>query len=612
MFAPPALFPLDVSSRSSHVPPPVLGVSTPVSPPRSPWGGWTAASSFVCSSRRPSSWPAEAKASPSLVAVPRPLRASPSSPRPALSLSRASFSSEPPAADPPRRRSPRAASHSRSLFAESLAACDTSDQVLQLLRVSASSPVAPSAQGRSAVSPSAVMLLPEDCLAFLNALIRVQHVKRSGPDFLFFCDALENALARVNAANAREQTHAQETRERQQLERCLQACLRGRDSKTPSGVASREARSDARSLRWTEQRRKHETERGKFVRAVLQKLAELKAPLAFQRMTPFLEPHLPYLSAFDVAECLWAFATLQPPDWRDKNGQLVRRLVERLLEPREEAAWRGDPPTGRNEKGGDSEARSKGKASTAVATRDTADEARESESCGEASSPHYGSMNLALHRDREARLVVTDGETRSDKKQTERKGTQSSVSAGHDRMSADPKRRLETQVETETKEQLLWVQADTRQESLRNEERHAPQGAAGNDGAEGNLLLDNLSNLMVYRVTFGLAKLDFRCRLTQQVFQALAAKKQRVLVYEPWCVALFHGTPLHVRRAAFDSDLFDSPPAGPEAWNTHKSMCEMYCLLVNNCVYMHTFMHMYTAGESCSLLDTERHLTESA
>ncbi|KFG63132.1 hypothetical protein TGRUB_213600 [Toxoplasma gondii RUB] len=519
---------LDVAPRASCLRR-LLAVSELVKPP---WSS-PAASATLPLLVLPSRWL-------SCSILPPPLPPSPCclllSRRPRLCPLSASFSSA--SDESSSRRLPRAVSRSRSLFADTLAACDTSDQVLQLLRASASPPAPNASPGRScspAVCPSTVMLLPEDCLAFLNALLRVQHVKRSGPDFIFFCDALENALSRLNATAEREQTEDREARERQHLERCLYASLQGCETKRRSREATSEARSKTSSLAFKDERRRGKTgaERGKFVRAVLLKLADLKAPLAFQRMTPYLEPHLPCLSAFDVAECLWAFATLQPPDWREKNGHLVRRLVERLLEPRGEAAARvGD------ENGGDLELRRKAKRPTA--SWSTTDAGGVSDARNASSGPSDRTPDLALYADSpKAGLALLHRGTQSliqSGKQTKRGETEPSSSTGRDGglLSADLLRQvpLEAPAEKKKGEQLLWVQADTRNGILGKGRQGVQSEAKSDDGVEGPLLLDSLSNLMVYRVTFGLAKLDFRCRLSQQVFQALAPKIRSALTSE--------------------------------------------------------------------------------
>ncbi|KEP65249.1 UNVERIFIED_CONTAM: hypothetical protein HHA_213600 [Hammondia hammondi] len=518
----------DVPSRASCLPP-LPAVSELVNPPLSSRADSATFPLLVL----PSRWL-------SYSFLPPPLPPSPCclllSRRPRLRPPSVSFSSA--SGESSLRRLPRAVSRSRSLFADSLAACDTSDQVLQLLRTSASPPAPDASPGRSsspAVCPSAVMLLPEDCLAFLNALLRVQHVKRSGPDFVFFCDALENALSRLNVAAEREQTEDREARERQHLERCLHASLQGRETKRSSREVVWEARSKASSLALKDERRRGKTgaERGKFVRAVLLKLADLKAPLAFQRMTPYLEPHLPCLSAFDVAECLWAFATLQPPDWREKNGHLVRRLVERLLEPHDEAAARvGD------ENGGDLQLRRKAKGPTA--SWSTTDAGGVSDARNASSGSSDGTADLALYADLRAGLAAPHRGTRSpmqSDKQTEQGETGPSSSTGRDGglLSADLLRKVPLEAPAEKKEkreQLLWVQADTRNGVLGKGRQGVQSEARNDDGVDGPLLLDSLSNLMVYRVTFGLAKLDFRCRLSQQVFQALAPKIRSALTSE--------------------------------------------------------------------------------
>ncbi|PFH32820.1 hypothetical protein BESB_014330 [Besnoitia besnoiti] len=368
-----------------------------------------------------------------------------------------------------RRAAPRAASRSRSLFAEELAACDTSAQVLQLLRTPAfsASSSSPSGSRSPYACPSAVLLLPDDCLAFLNALLRVQHVKRSGADFVFFCDVLENAMRRFNASAERERRASAETgRAAQALERNLLDCIRGKTRKAESltergagnaaGAAERSesegtrregdeseqrqikpsssascCRSSPISRRRSHSSKWYQTPRAE--RARRQKKAEKgtsgESEIRERERAPYLEPHLPYLSAFDAAECVWALATLQPPEWRVKNGALLRRLLDRLL-----ATKSGAP-------------------------------------------------------------------------------------------------RIELAEETTQEDDLDWVRGWSR--GKRPEDRHA-RAAGGDKGdtEDGDLLLDSLSSLMIYRVVFGLAKLDFRCVLSQQVLQALAPKIRRTLEEE--------------------------------------------------------------------------------
>lgn len=160
------------------------------------------------------------------------------------------FSSEPPR----RCRNPPDPRSSRSLFADELSACDTSKQVLEILR-------SPSFSSSTSASSAGVMLLPQDCLAFLNALLRVQLLRRSGPEFLHFCDLLEASLraynAKVEKEEGRRNMHAQGHR---------------RKKGSRVGLAERDETERSRA------------DHGRFIRAVLQKLADLKAPLAFRRM----------------------------------------------------------------------------------------------------------------------------------------------------------------------------------------------------------------------------------------------------------------------------------------------------------------------------------------
>lgn len=166
--------------------------------------------------------------------------------------SAAHFSSEPPR----RCKNTFEARSSRSLFADELSACDTSKQVLEILR-------SPSVPLSSSASSQGVMLLPQDCLAFLNALLRVQLLRRTGPEFLHFCDLLEASLKAYNVKVEKEE----EERMRKDAR-----CSSVRNRKESSAV-----------VEWEETARRR-ADYGRFIRAVLQKLADLKAPLAFQRM----------------------------------------------------------------------------------------------------------------------------------------------------------------------------------------------------------------------------------------------------------------------------------------------------------------------------------------
>ncbi|PHJ23855.1 hypothetical protein CSUI_002291 [Cystoisospora suis] len=358
------------------------------------------------------------------------------------------FSSEPPR----RSRNTFEARSSRSLFADELRACDTSKQVLEILR-------SPSFPPSSPASSQGVMLLPQDCLAFLNALLRVQLLRRTGPEFLHFCDLLEESLRAYNVKVEKE--------EEERMKKDSQ-CAPARSRKQSSVVVEREE---------TERRR---ADYGRFIRAVLQKLADLKAPLAFRRMVVYIEPHIRWLSPYDVAECLWGFATLQPPSWRAQNSDLVCLLIERLLTP---AARRNE----------------------ALRLREQQD------------SPHKREADSTRFPQREENRCLGTPWTRSGtgladapSEDTGSKGEEQTRQT-EDRFGALGSTRA-LRDETE----LSWVVGDD--SAGRGEEQKGAQKTLPRE----QLLLHSLPNLMLYRILFGIAKLDFRCKLSQTLFQVAA------------------------------------------------------------------------------------------
>lgn len=214
----------------------------------------------------------------------------------------------------------------------------------------------------------------------------------------------------------------------------------------------------------------------------------------------FIQPHIPWLSPYDVAECLWGFATLQPPNWRTENSHLLCLLIRRLLTP----------------------------------TRRCNGTARLRDHRSLPSSLREADSTDSAQRD-EDYICLAAGETGADcrsegaAKKTEEEEEESIKSAagatgqGEDgiRGMAELTGKLHEEVE------LSWVEG--KGFAGKRKEQRREHGVLH----EEELLLYGLPNLMLYRILFGLAKLDFRCRLSQSLFQAAAplGTSLQILIY---------------------------------------------------------------------------------